>query len=210
MQKRPYRFLEVFCLVHNLNFAMAILTENIKFSLDENRLWWGIFIDLQKAFDTVNHNILLRKLEYYGIRGKSFYWFKSYLGDRKHFVSVNDNSSFLCNITCGATQGSVLGPLLFLLCKNYLPKTSKLLKFFLFADDTNVYFESGDSANLTKTVEKELAQTGLESNKKEQMCFELLSVLVDEHLLWKHHTTEFCKKYSKTTGVFSKLRYLIS
>ena len=141
---------------HSTDHALVNLTENIKFSLDKNKLGCGIFIDLQKAFDTVNHNILLSNLEHYGIKGKSFYWFKSYLNDGKQFVSVNGHSSSLCNITCGVPQGSVLGPLLFLLYINDLPKTSKLLKFFLFADDTNIYFESGDAANLNKTVNKEL------------------------------------------------------
>ena len=75
----------------------------------------GIFIDLKKAFDTVNHNILLQKLEHYGIRGTSLDWFQSYLKDRMQYVFVNNTSSETKAISCVVPQGSVLGPLLFLL-----------------------------------------------------------------------------------------------
>ena len=93
---------------------------------------------------------------YYGIRGSSQTWFKSYLHDRKQFVSVNGHSSTICKISCGVPQGSVLGPLLFLIYINDLPKSSKLLKFFLLTDDTNIYFQADDHTRLIRTVRKEL------------------------------------------------------
>ena len=140
MHKRLHKFLEVSESLFNLQFgfhsghstdhALVSLIDNIKSSLDNNRFGCGIFIDLQKAFDTVNHDIFLSKLEHYGIRGSSLTWFKSYLNDRKQFVSVNGYSSSICNITCGIIQGSVLGSLLFLIYINDLPETSKLLNFF--------------------------------------------------------------------------------
>ena len=88
-------------------------------------------------------------------------WFKSYLTDRKQFVSVNGESSDLKGITCGVPQGSVLGPLLFLVYINDLPNVSDKLKFFLFADDTNIYYESFDLIELEKTINHELKQLSM-------------------------------------------------
>ena len=82
---------------------------------------WGVFIDLKKAFGTVNHNILLKKLEHYIIRENALMWFRSYLTDRKQYVTMNGSNSETRSITCGVPQGSVLGPILFLLYINDLP-----------------------------------------------------------------------------------------
>ena len=111
---------------------------------------------MQKAFDTVNHDILLMKLEHYGIRGTTLDWLKSYLSDRKQYVSVNGSNSSCLNVTCGVPQGSVLGPLLFLIYINDLPRSSSKLTFYLFADDTNIYYESNNLDMLQRTVKIEL------------------------------------------------------
>ena len=113
------------------------------------------FIDLQKAFDTVNQNILLLKLEHYGIRGNALDWFKSYLTERRKYVSVNGSNSNYLNITCGAPQGSVLGPLFFLIYINDLPFSSSKLAFYLFVDDANIYYEAESLGLLQNVVNKE-------------------------------------------------------
>ena len=115
----------------------------------------------------MNHLILFKKLEHYGIRGIHPEWFKSYLNNRKQYVSVCGNISETLEITCGVPQGSVLGPLLFLLYINDLPLVSKKLTFFLFADDTNIYYESSDVREIQKTVNKELKKVRkwLEANR---------------------------------------------
>ena len=95
----------------------------------------GAFLDLKKAFDCVNFTILLRKLDHYGFRGKSNKWFENYLTGRTQSVKIGETDSQKCHITCGVPQGSVLGPLLFLLYINDLPNATDLFTS-LFADNT--------------------------------------------------------------------------
>ena len=99
----------------------------------------GIFVDLSKAFDTLNHNILLQKLSSYGIRGLANRWFQSYLQDREQYVNFKNVLSSKSKIITGVPQGSILGPLLFLLYINDICKSSELLRFILYADDTNIF-----------------------------------------------------------------------
>ena len=152
MHTRLYSYLSRFSLISNSQYGfrkhhstympLVILLSKITEALDQGKHTIGIFLDLAKAFDTVNHEILLKKLEYYGVRGIQLKWFTSYLSNRLQYVCYNNTKSSITQISCGVPQGSILGPLLFIIYINDLPQVSKLFDCFLFADDTN-FFASG-------------------------------------------------------------------
>ena len=119
--------------------ALLQLVDELTQSIDAGNVTVGVFVDLAKAFDTVDHAILLGKLNFYGIRGIPQQWFADYLTNRKQFVSIHNSNSSLSNITCGVPQGSILGPILFLIYINDLNNVSKKLRSIMFADDTNLF-----------------------------------------------------------------------
>ena len=116
----------------------------------------GIFIDLSKAFDTLNHNILLAKLDKIGIRGTPQKWFSSYLNNRTQFVEYHSDKSELRNVSCGVPQGSILGPLLFLLYMNDIITVCKECNPILFADDTTLLYKDSDYNSLYRKANNEL------------------------------------------------------
>ena len=143
---------------HSTYMAIMDMYDKISGAIDKNEYAIGVFIDLAKAFDTLDHNILLKKLEHYGIRGIALSWFSNYLQNRKQYVLTNNTSSHVMQVTCGIPQGSILGPLMFILYINDLMHCSNILKFILFADDTNLFFSHKNINTLTTTMNTELAK----------------------------------------------------
>ena len=115
-----------------------------------------LFLDLKKALDTVDHEILLRKLEYYGVESTAIEWFRSYLSNRQQVCYVDGVTSSLEYVTCGVPQGSILGPLLFLVYVNDIAKCLDYGVARLFADDTNVTFSGCTLPTLHKEMTKDL------------------------------------------------------
>ena len=188
---RVYKFLDkhnIFCPSqygfrqnHSTVDAVTELIFNITKSMDNKEVACSVFLDLSKAFDTINHKTLLRKLEFYGIRGIALEWFRDYLTNRKQFVCYKDYNSDVLPLTCGFPQGSVLGPLLFIIYINDLPNCLKYCKCVLFADDTTVYLSSNNRNDLRTRINSDLSNLGewfrsnklsLNVEKTEYMVFE--------------------------------------
>ena len=133
------------------------IVEQIRRSLDSKMFTCGGFIDLEKAFDIINHKILLSELKHYGIRGIANKWFSSYLSNRHQSVSLNGASSSSLPVTCGVPQGSILGSRLFLIYINDMNTAMEFSTSYHFSDDTNLLYSHKSIGVLRKRLNKDLA-----------------------------------------------------
>ena len=216
--------------LHSSFMALMMLMDKLITALENNEIVIGIFLDFSKAFDTVDHKILLSKLSHYDIRGVAHSWFTSY----------NGTSSATRNIICGVPQGSILGPLLFLIYINDLCDACKYTAPILFADDTNLFCNGSDLEALETNINQELAKISkwLKTNKlsfnvqkTHYMVFtkrrvgrfrlqlmidgenidevektKFLGIIIDNKLNWKKHISYITGKVSRGVGMIIKAR----
>ena len=177
MEIRLRKFCEKHCILsqkqfgfkdnYNTGMAVSAFLENVYEKLNANEFTAGIYLDLRKAFDVIDHDILLKKLENYGVRGVTLDLFSSYLRDRTQHVKLLNNVSSPKLIRSGVPQGSVMGPLLFLLYINDLVNCCKVANFYLFADDTSILYSHTDINVLITNVNRSLINVKhwLDANK---------------------------------------------
>ena len=204
--------------------ALLSLTDRLTHAIDDGEYVIGVFLDFSKAFDTVDNGILLDKLFHYGIRGCAYNWFASYLSNRKQFVSYNGVQSKKQTIECGVPQGSILGPLLFLVYINDLPDICQHAFPALFVDDTNLFFSDKNIEYLEQTINTELDRITLwlKANKLslnikkntiydyETIKSKFLGVIIDNKLSWKDHITYISRKIARGFSIILKARkYLL-
>src|ERR1043165_1332461 len=141
---------------HSTFMAVMEMYDKILEARDNGHFSIGIFLNLSKAFNTVNHEILISKLNHYGIREICLNWIRDYLRNRKQCISYNGHASSMLDVKCGVPHGSILGPLLFLIYVNDISHTSTTLQFLMFADDTNMFMSSKSLVELVDKFNIEL------------------------------------------------------
>ena len=147
--------------LHSTLTALLETSNNWCVNVDKGLLNCVIFINLKKAFDTIDHEIILKKLAKYGVDQNALKWFKSYLENRLQRCNVNNHLSSTCPLNCGVPQGSIIGPLLFLIYINDLPNCLSLGSPRMYADDTNVTFPASDMLGLETQINTELKSINL-------------------------------------------------
>ena len=233
---------------HSTQLAALELINRISQDLDQGITPINVYLDLLKAFDTFDHNILLSKLQFYGFTNSALKLCKNYLSDRKQFVQINNAKSFEADITMGVPQGSIfIIYLLFIIYMNDIIHSSNSFQFIMFADDTTLFttLNSNEhygvhnerlnnelekisnwlkvnklSLNVKKTkamifhmpqkkVQLPLLQIA-ESNIEYVDNFNFLGITINKHLNWTSHVDALASKISKTIGVLSSLKHILS
>ena len=182
--------------------------------LDLCKLVQLAFIDLKKAFDTVDHNIICKKLELYGFQHRELSWFQSYLSNRKQFRRVNGVDSNIEEIEVGVPQGSCLGPLLFLIYSNDLPQAVQASTVSMYADETSLYHQSSDLTQLEDALNSDLKQltTWLQGNKLSLNVAKTHSMLIStkqkHNILKSQNEALLLNIYNNKLDVVQKTKYL--
>lgn len=229
-----YKYQFGFRPCHSTSMAVESIVNEILNGLENKLVIGTTLIDLTKAFDVVNHSILLRKLDYYGVRKKELGLIESYLMNRKQLVSINNVSSSFKNIVAGVPQGSVLGPFLFLVFVNDFSNNVTSLSF-LYADDTTLLCSDSDHLVLNLKLTSSLQQAKewycanklvINGSKTDSLIFtnqknveinddfvkpvKLLGIFLDSKLSWETHVDSVCKKLSRVIFLLRKLKNCVN
>ena len=185
--------------------ALLVAQNQLLTSLNKKQISMLLLLDFSKAFDMVDHKILLSKLQHYGIRGIAHAWISSYLNDRKQYVALNNKASSTLNMTYGVPQGSILGPLLFIIYINDIPNINNTIQFIMYADDANILITGKNMIEIEQTFNTLLKQleiwidvNGLALNLKKTNFMIFSSNKKDVNLTFipKIYDYEISRKYS--------------
>ena len=227
-----YGSLYGFRKLHSTELAAMELTDKILVDIDKKNISLTVFMDLSKTFDTMDHDILLNKLQYYGITGTALAWFTSYLKDRKQFVEIDCSQSGVLSISTGVPQGSILGPILFLIYMNDIPNSSDNFNFILYADDTTLYSCIQLPSNTLNHINDELDKVyawlainklSLNINKTKYMIFHAINksiewiipnlaingIQIDRVNFFNFYTEFVANKLAKYSGVLNRIKHFL-